>query len=124
DQPMGELLDWLKVNDCPPNLSKAIPTEILFFWNPRLYFFIKPTQTDRFFRLIGVEPLGKGTFLTSSTYRQVLARCGELKAELVEWSPRDMIDLQSFVFSVADSYGSMKPGATGSHQKASTTPSI
>ena len=98
DEPMQNLLTWLQENDCPANLSKAIPTFFLCFWSPQQHIFIKPDTLDGFLRSIGERPLGRGKFLMVSEYRRVLTIMQTLREELSEWAPRDMIDLQSFYF--------------------------
>ncbi|MBW6486186.1 MAG: hypothetical protein K0B01_08580 [Syntrophobacterales bacterium] len=109
DEPMQNLLTWLKGNNCPANMSKAIPTFFICFWSPQNYIFIKPAIFDGFLKSIGEKHLGDGKFLTVEEYRRVLTIMKTLRGELAEWTPRDMIDLQSFYFMTQDS---LKWGAT------------
>ncbi|GAM11758.1 5-methylcytosine-specific restriction enzyme B [Geobacter sp. OR-1] len=100
DEPLRNLLTWLKDNGSPAFISKAIPTFLLCFWKPQRYIFIKPSIFDGFLRLIGETPLGGGKYLTVEEYNRILALMDELKVELADFQPRDMIDLQSFYYIV------------------------
>lgn len=97
---LADLLFWLSENGCPPNISKALPTLLLFYWNPKEHFFIKPSQFDAFLRLIDEKPLGRGKYLTVPEYERVLSIMDQLANVLSNWQPRDMIDLYSFCFIV------------------------
>lgn len=99
---LGLLLDWLNARDFPPNLTKVFPSFFLFFWNPSQHFFIKPRIFDRFLRNIGEKPLGSGYRLTPEKYQHVLSIINQLRNELVDWKPRDMIDLHSFFWVLQD----------------------
>lgn len=98
--PLDNLLQWLEDNECPANLSKAIPTLLMYYWNPQTHLFIKPSALDKFLRLIGEPPLGGGKYLTVSEYDRVLKIAGRLRDALSEWGPRDMIDLHSYYWVV------------------------
>jgi len=96
------LLDWLNARDFPPNLTKVFPSFFLFFWNPSQHFFIKPRIFDRFLRNIGEKPLGSGYLLTTEEYQRALSIMNKLRNELVDWKPRNMIDLHSFFWVLQD----------------------
>ena len=69
---------------------------MLYYWNAERFIFLKPSVTDKFLRLIGEQPLGHGKFMTAEEYERILTLFGDLRGGLVEWEPRDMVDLQSF----------------------------
>lgn len=111
DERLQKLLAWLKENDCPASLTKAIPTFFLCFWNPQQHIFIKPRVFDGFLKSIGEKHLGSGKFLTVDEYHRVLTIMQTLRLELAEWAPRDMIDLQSFYFMTQDTLNKAKSKA-------------
>lgn len=98
DEPLHNLLSWLRDNNCPANMSKSIPTFFLCFWAPQRHIFIKPQIFDGFLNSIGEKRLGNGKFLSVEEYRRALSIMDALSIELAEWEPRDMIDLQSFYY--------------------------
>lgn len=98
DEPLHNLLSWLRDNNCPANMSKSIPTFFLCFWAPQRHIFIKPQIFDGFLNSIGEKRLGNGKFLSVEEYRRALSIMDALSLELAEWEPRDMIDLQSFYY--------------------------
>lgn len=88
-----------------PASSKLIPTCLLMFANPAKFIFIKPTQVDAFFKALGYDALLGQPLLNAEYYRKVLERFTDIRKQLGELGPRDMIDLQSFYY-VAVKYGS------------------
>ncbi|MBT1070698.1 AAA family ATPase [Pelotalea chapellei] len=123
DEPLQNLLAWLKENGSPAFISKAIPTFFLCFWNPKQHIFIKPSIFDGFLRRIGETHLGGGKFLTVAEYKRVLALMDTLKEELAEFQPRDMIDLQSFYYSVQSAKENKPVAATPPAHTTAGTPS-
>ena len=78
----------------------TIATYFLFIVYPEQYAFLKPTVTQNAADISGFE-INYRPALNWHTYRSVLAFSNYLKAELVELSPRDMIDVQSFMWCIA-----------------------
>ena len=77
----------------------TIATYFLFIVYPEEYVFLKPTITQNAAAISGFE-IHYRADLNLRTYASVLAFAKYLKAELVELSPRDMIDVQSFMWCI------------------------
>ena len=75
-------------------------TYFLFFMYPEQHIFLKPTVTQNAADISGFE-INYRPALNWHTYKSVLRFANYLKAELVELSPRDMIDVQSFMWCIA-----------------------
>jgi Protein of unknown function (DUF3553) len=78
----------------------TIATYFLFIVYPEEYVFLKPTVTQHAAAISGFE-INYRPHLNWRTYASVLAFANYLKAALVELSPRDMIDVQSFMWCIA-----------------------
>jgi len=75
-----------------------------FFVLPEQYMFVKPTITKHASELCGFE-INYNPRLNWLTYKSVLEFSDYLFAELSELKPRDMIDVQSFMWCIApDNY--------------------
>lgn len=97
---LGNLLTWLQQQECAANISKALPTLLLWLWDPAHHIFIKPSVFDRFLRNLGEQPLGSGRPLTVAEYLRVLGLMTALRENLTDLAPRDFIDIQSFYFCI------------------------
>lgn len=89
--------------DCLRRIGPAkwtIATYFLFIVYPEEYMFIKPTVTPNAADISGFE-IHYRPNVNWHTYESVLAFTHYLKAELLELSPRDMIDVQSFMWAIA-----------------------
>ena len=78
----------------------TIATYFLFIVYPDQYMFLKPTVTQNAADISGFE-INYRPGLNWYTYKSVLSFANYLKAELVELAPRDMIDVQSFMWCIA-----------------------
>jgi hypothetical protein len=78
----------------------TIATYFLFIVYPEEYVFLKPTVTQNAAGISGFE-INYRPDLNWRTYASVLAFANYLKAELAGLSPRDMIDVQSFMWCTA-----------------------
>jgi hypothetical protein len=78
----------------------TIATYFLFIVYPEEYMFLKPTVTQIAAEISGFE-INYRADLNWRTYASVLKFANYLKAELMELSPRDMIDIQSFMWCIA-----------------------
>jgi hypothetical protein len=78
----------------------TIATYFLFIVYPAEYVFLKPTVTQNAADISGFE-IKYRPDLNWNTYASVLAFANYLMAELMELSPRDMIDIQSFMWCIA-----------------------
>ena len=73
------------------------PTYFLFLLNPKTEFFIKNTPAQWFLKLTGQGDL-LNTLPSAETYATIRENANALKAALDEYQPKDMIDIQSFVW--------------------------
>ena len=78
----------------------TIATYFLFIVYPEEYLFLKPTVTQNAADISGFE-INYRPDPNWHTYTSVLVFANYLKAELVDLSPRDMIDVQSFMWCIA-----------------------
>jgi hypothetical protein len=78
----------------------TIATYFLFIVEPDEYMFLKPLITQKTAAVSGFE-INYRPHLNWRTYASVLAFAQYLKAALVDLSPRDMIDIQSFLWCMA-----------------------
>ena len=78
----------------------TIATYFLFIVYPEEYVFLKPTVTQNAAVISGFD-IKYRPDLNWYTYASVLAFANYLKAELAKLSPRDMIDVQSFMWCIA-----------------------
>ena len=72
----------------------------LFLLNPDKYMFLKPTVTQHCAEMCGFE-INYKPQLNWLTYKSVLDFSNYLFDELSELKPRDMIDVQSFIWCIA-----------------------
>lgn len=78
-----------------------IATYFTFFFHPDRYMFVKPTITQNAAKLCAFE-ISYEARLNWTTYSRVLSLADYLFDELSELEPRDMIDVQSFMWCIAD----------------------
>ena len=78
----------------------TVATYFLFIMYPEQHIFLKPVVTQNAAETSGFE-ISYRPALNWHTYKSVLRFANYLKAELVELSPRDMIDVQSFMWCIA-----------------------
>ena len=74
-------------------------TYFQFLLMPDRYMFIKPTVTQKAAAISAFE-IGYTPQINWTTYRLVLEFAAYLKAELSDLKPRDMIDVQSFMWCI------------------------
>lgn len=98
DRPLDALVRWLRDRGMGAFLTKLLPTYFLFFWDPERHIFVKPSTTLEFMDILGIDLLESGQFLDAALYRQILDVFRGVREELADWSPRDMIDVQSFAW--------------------------
>ncbi|MBT4732628.1 DUF3553 domain-containing protein [Candidatus Woesearchaeota archaeon] len=92
--------DFIKVLE-DINASKwTIVSYFLFIFQPEKYMFVKPTITQYSSELCGYE-INYNPQLNWKTYKSVLNFSTYLFDALSEQKPRDMIDIQSFMWCIA-----------------------
>ena len=93
---------WLAALDALPRrqsrlLTWPVVTVFGFLARPKVHLFLKPTVTRRAAEACGFD-LDYRSRPSWSTYAEVLALTRTLRAEIADLRPRDMIDLQSFLW--------------------------
>lgn len=109
ENPLANLLDWLKARDCRASVTKILPTYFLFLWNPSKHFCTKSRFTDKFLRLLGESPLVQARPLTVDGYKHVLQVCDDLRQQFADWKPKDNIDLHSLAWVVTGGWDDIVP---------------
>jgi len=121
DDSLRDLLDWLERLNCKANITKLLPTVLLFYWNPSRFIFIKPSVFDKFLSLIDEEPLGDGKALTVEQYNRVLSIMESVKKDhLADLAPEDMVDVQSFYWVTVELCKKEGPVVEGTGVNGST----
>jgi hypothetical protein len=94
--------DWVQVVGCLPRRQTRVLTWPLltvfgFIAQPERHLFVKPTVTRIAAAKYGFE-LNYSSKLSWDTYSSVLAFADVVRRDLRDLRPRDMIDLQSFIW--------------------------
>lgn len=93
----------------------TFPTYFLFLWQPRTEIFIKPASMKRFLAFLGLGDRFSST-PTTEGYGAIKQLAHDLKAALQPYEPRDMVDIQSFIWvctnvlAQSQSYWKIAPG--------------
>ena len=77
----------------------TFPTYFLFLLHPEFEFFVKPLTIAKFLRFVG-EP-GLSSSPSGSEYGRLKSIMATMKDRLKKYEPEDMVDIQSFVWIVA-----------------------
>jgi hypothetical protein len=89
------------VSALPRKQSRVLTWPILtvfgFIAQPRRHIYLKPTVMRRAAEAYGF-PFKYHSKPNWATYESVLAFASRVSEDLVDWSPRDMIDIQSFLW--------------------------
>lgn len=89
----------MKLNDAA---TRSLTTFFLFLHDPSAHIFIKTQEINRALKLLTGQALPSGP-LTPESYSAIQKVAQQLFAELQQagWEPRDLIDVQSFLWTVA-----------------------
>ena len=79
----------------------TFPTYFLFFTSPHTDVFVKPMAMQRVAKEVAA-PWTTNKAPTADEYARILEWCTQLRASLEEYGPRDMIDIQSFLWVAAN----------------------
>jgi len=80
----------------------TFPTYFLFICHPETEMFVKPRSMKRFIGFMGLDDEIKLTSVpTGATYAAIQDLCQQLKNNLQEYNPRDMVDIQSLIYVTA-----------------------
>lgn len=93
---------WLDaVDDLPRRQTRVLTWPVVtifgFLARPKVHFFLKPTVTRRAAEEIGYD-LPYASRPTWETYDGILRMAKHVRGELEDLKPRDMIDVQSFLW--------------------------
>jgi len=85
---------------CSQAATRSLTTFFLFLSDPKVHFFIKTEEVSKLLKLFNLDKFNNDS-LASEEYNRVQRLAGELYQLLVDdgLAPRDMIDVQSFVWS-------------------------
>lgn len=100
-------VDWLTDTGLGSGAVKMLATYFPFFWDPKRFYFIKPSYCNKFLKLIDQRPLGRGSRLTADEYERLLTVIRDVRSELADWEPRDNIDIHGFAWIVAGGWGNV-----------------
>jgi hypothetical protein len=78
-------------------LTWPVTTVFGFIAQPARHFYLKPIVTRRAFEAYGL-PFAYRPKPNGQTYRELIGAAGRVKRDLVALQPRDMIDIQSFLW--------------------------
>jgi hypothetical protein len=78
-------------------LSWPTATVFGFLARPDEQFFLKPMVTRRAAKIYGFD-LSYASRPSWDTYASVLAFAAQVRSDIADWRPKDMIDLQSFIW--------------------------
>ena len=93
---------WLEtVEDLPRRQTRVLTwpvvTVVGFLARPKVHVFLKPTVTRLAFEEVGID-FDYVSRPNAETYAQLRDAAQQVKAELADLQPRDMIDVQSFLW--------------------------
>jgi len=95
---LDAMIDWMTSNGQAPAQTRIWPSLFLFLWDPDRHIFVKPRFFGQTLRRFGVDTLKQGRPMTAEEYFGILEFVNEVKTALADWSPRDNIDIQSFLW--------------------------
>ena len=93
---LGRYLDFVTKNKLPNKW--VFPTYFLFMCHPESDLFIKPTVYKNIFDLLRLT--GWSSTPSAALYSTILNLASELKTGFSSYGPRDLIDIQSFIWVV------------------------
>ena len=93
---------WLEVvEDLPRRQTRVLTWPVVtvfgFLARPKVHFFLKPTVTRIALEEVGID-FEYVSRPNAGTYLELLDAARQVKAELADLRPRDMIDIQSFLW--------------------------
>lgn len=100
----------------------TFPTYFLFLLDPQHEFFVKPSVTRWFLSLIELKDL-YAPKPTGEAYGALLVLVGELAEALEEYGPKDLIDVQSLLYSArSTTERTLEPQALETASSAGSSP--
>lgn len=95
---LGRYVEYILANNLPNKWT--FPTYLLYLCFPQSEMFVKPTAMRRFLERVGRVDQWSRT-PTPEAYAAILQLANELKLALNDYGPRDMVDIQGFIWIVA-----------------------
>jgi len=96
---LGQYTEYVKSKGLPNRWT--FPTYFLFICHPDTEVFVKPTVVKWFLQFLGGE-FEYSSAPTAENYTTIRGAYQQLKDELKDFGPKDMVDIQSFVWSCWD----------------------
>lgn len=94
----GRYLEYVEAVGLPNKWT--FPTYYLFITHPEAEYFVKPSTTGEYLKLAGYPHLYQSK-PNAQVYSDIKSVAGRTMHELSEFGPRDMVDIQSFMWVVA-----------------------
>lgn len=99
-QPLASLKSLLKPYDCA---KWTVITYLPFLWKPERNFFLKPMMVKKFAERVGHRfAQDYSPDLHPDVYASLLDLAQEVRLEVADMQPRDMIDVQSFMWTAVE----------------------
>ncbi|MCI0393883.1 MAG: AAA family ATPase [Chloroflexi bacterium] len=92
---LGRFADYAGRHALPNRWT--FPTYFLFLCHPETELFVKPRTIEWFLKLMG-HRRALGSVPAAAAYTAVLDQAGRLREALAGYEPRDMVDIQSFIW--------------------------
>ena len=102
-EPLEELLLWFQDLKLFSAVTKRLVTRLLSYWEPEQFIGIEPIEFDKFLKSIDEDPLGDREYFNVAQYSRVLNIMKEIKDQINDIKPRDMVDMEIF-------YRNVEPG--------------
>ena len=98
---MRPLYDVYLREDAIKPASHSLPSLALWLSDPQHHFFIRSEVVNRATRILTGGVLeGQGPVMTSAYYSRVLALAQTVRSDIAELRPKDMVDVQGFLWGV------------------------
>ena len=96
---LARYCDFVETHNLPSKWT--FPTYFLFICHPDKEMFVKPRSTQAFLKLLGCEDVYSRQ-LSATTYAAILDISRSLAVALDSFGPRDMVDIQGFMWVCAN----------------------
>jgi len=114
---LEQYTEYVTLRDLPNRWT--FPTYYLFICHPDTEIFVKPMAVRWFLQFLGSE-FKYTSIPTAENYTRIRGAYQQLKDELKDFGPKDMVDIQSFVWSC---YEINKKSSDGSKSNTGVSPS-
>ena len=111
---MGNYLSYVKENNLPNKW--VFPTYFLYLCHPDKNIFVKPKYTKKYLEFFGKRKNYSAT-PSRETYELILGIAKKLKTALSVYQPRNMVDIQSFLWVMVHSLEKQSENSTKDGKK-------